>query len=258
MKPPTSITTLVKVISLAQDESRRNAFRSRAVAAAIAWSFFDAHTTLSNELVYDPDDAWVHRGRTLTHGELGCYSSHYALWRHFLATNYQQLLVLEDDTLFDWYFIDRLIKVDFSAIGIEYLRLFSKSVGKPRLIGPFLDRYLIENVSYSFGTQAYLLTRAGVAINVESLRYVQAPIDDTLDHGWRGRLPTFTLHPSPVIEITGASRIGARARQTVIPAHLKTRRLWFRKVDRRRRAVYRIRRRLWRTRIESSIDWPAK
>jgi hypothetical protein len=77
---------------------------------------------------------------------------------------------------------DRSHRASLAATGIDYLRLCSKALGKPALIGPLLDRYLIENVSYSFGTQAHMLPRAGASILIAALRKIVAPIDDSLDH----------------------------------------------------------------------------
>jgi glycosyl transferase, family 25 len=241
------VSTLIKVISLASDAERRLAFGTRAASSRVAWSYFDAHTELSPHLRYAVDEAIVHRGRALTCGELGCYSSHYTLWQEFLASPYRQLLVLEDDTLVDWCFVERLVAFDLAATGIDYLRLFSKSLGKPALIGPMLDRYLIENVSYSFGTQAYMLTRTGAVFLTDALRDVVAPVDDSLDHGWRGALPSYAIFPPPVIEIAGSSRIGSERRERQpIPARLRQRRSWFRTIDRLRRTLYAIRRRIVR------------
>jgi glycosyl transferase family 25 len=255
LDPPTTPSTLIKVISLATDYERRAEFRMRAISTGLDWSFFDACTELSADLQYCTDDALIHRGRVLTLGELGCYASHYQLWQEFLATDQRQLLVLEDDTIVDWRFVQQLIGTDLSTAGIDYLRLFSKALGKPTVIAPFMDRYLIENVAYSSGTQAYLVTRAGAAFLLAHLRRVRAPIDDSLDHGWRGSLPTLAVYPAPVIEIAGESRIGPRIERAPVPAHLRRRREWFRTLDRARRVLYRLQRYFARLRARSaSID----
>jgi glycosyl transferase family 25 len=238
-------STLVRVISLTTDTERRSAFTARAAHTRVPWEFYDGLTSLAPDLQYDVDDAFINRGRSLSPGELGCYSSHYVLWRHFLATDHDQLLVFEDDTLVDWPFIERMAHFDLTASGMRYLRLFAKAAGKPILIGPFFDRYLIENVSYSLGMQAYMLTRSGAEFLLEYLRRVRCPIDDAIDRGWRGSLPTYSVFPSPVIELSGESRIGEqRYAPAQMPSRLEWRRFGFRVSDRLLRTAYSLRRKL--------------
>jgi glycosyl transferase, family 25 len=151
--------------------------------------------------------------------------------------------VLEDDTLIDWHYIERIVRFNLAASGIRFLRLFTKAAGKPILIGPFMDRYLIENVSYSLGTQAYMLTRSGAEFLLHYLRRVRCPIDDAIDRGWRGSLPNSSVFPSPVIELSGESRVGAqRHAAATIPSRLVWRRFLFRVSDRLLRAMYSSRR----------------
>jgi glycosyl transferase family 25 len=236
-------STLVRVISLKTDIERRRAFVARASATAVPWEFYDGLTSLAAELRYDADDAFINRGRALSTGELGCYSSHFMLWRNFLDTQHDQLLVFEDDTLIDWPFIERMVRFDLTASGMRYLRLFAKAAGKPILLGSFLDRYLIENVSYSLGMQAYMLTRGGAEYLLHYLQRVRCPIDDAIDRAWRGSLPTYSVFPSPVIELAGESRIGElRYAPATVPSRLQWRRFMFRASDRFLRTAYSLRR----------------
>jgi glycosyl transferase, family 25 len=236
--------TLVRVVSLERDTERRSAFTQRATTN-LQWSYFDAATTLAPELLYSPEDAIVSRGRPLSPGELGCYSSHYRLWMEFLNSSLEQLLVLEDDTLIDWRFIEMLLECSVEDLGLRYLRLFAKAAGDPVFVGPCLDRYLYEHRGYSLGSQAYLLTRAGAEHFVRHLKRVKCPIDDALDKAWRGSLPTYALFPYPVIEISGASRIGAqRHEEPPLSPRLKWLRLRYRIAERVMRGLYRTRRRI--------------
>lgn len=241
----TDVSTAIRVVSLVRDTERRAGFSQRAAATKLRWSYFDAHAAIAPELRYDPHDAIVARGRVLSTGELGCYSSHYALWREFLASAHDQVLILEDDTMVDWRFIETLVRCDLERAGLHYLRLFSKAVAKPVLIGRCLDRYLFEYLGYSLGSQAYMLTRAGARHLVAHLQRVRSPIDDTLDKAWRGSLPSYALFPYPVIELAGDSRIGVeRHAPSQVTWQLHARRLWYRLEDRALRRAYQIRRRL--------------
>ncbi|MEZ5512864.1 MAG: glycosyltransferase family 25 protein [Steroidobacteraceae bacterium] len=240
--------TLVRVVSLVSDVQRRAEFSARASETVVRWTFFDALTNLAPDLHYDNVDALIARGRPLSGGELGCYSSHYTLWRELVNSEYEQLLVLEDDILLDWRFVETIVNCDLQAAGIGYLRLFAKAAGVPILRGTCLDRYLYENVGYSLGTQAYLLTRGGAQHLLAHLNRVSCPIDDALDKGWRGSLPTYSVFPHPVIELAGESRIGVNRHAAVsMTTKLRLRRLIYRVADKFLRITYQLQRRLaWR------------
>src|SRR3546814_11234692 len=57
---------------------------------------------------------------------LGCYSSHFTIWREMAEQGIAQCIVLEDDTIVDWAFMAQLAATDLAARDIPYLRLYSK------------------------------------------------------------------------------------------------------------------------------------
>jgi len=71
------------------------------------WSLFDAHATPDSALTYNPTDAFLAVGAPLSSGKLGCYSSHYRAWREILTTADIQLVVLDDDIILDWQYLQR-------------------------------------------------------------------------------------------------------------------------------------------------------
>ena len=152
--------TLVLVISLADAAERRAGFIERARATTLPWKFFDAHRALGAGLAYHPDEAVVAKGRPLTPGELGCYSSHYHAWLALLDSRAAQMIVLEDDTIVDWTFLEKLATVDFSALGVSYLRLYAKRPSAFRLHGEAIEarRFLVEYAAYVHGTQGYVIS----------------------------------------------------------------------------------------------------
>jgi glycosyl transferase, family 25 len=242
---PRAMRTTIRVISLATDQQRRAAFQERARGATLPWSYFDACTNLAPDITYDEDLAIVCRGRPLTRAELGCFSSHYSLWQELLAGGADQVIVLEDDVLVDWVYLQRVAEHDFSANGIQYLRLASTATPPSIYKGELLGRYLVHFLGYALGVQAYLLTRTGAKHLVERMRCVRAPVDDMLDQSWRGSLPNFGLYQHPVISAEGPSHIGAaRNAPYVMPARLKWRRLWHRVEEKLRSRSYRLAMRL--------------
>ena len=67
------------------------------------WSYFDAHRQLAcEELSYDEDKARLRFGRGLARQEVAVFSSHYGVWKQFLARGAgEYLLVMEDDLILD-------------------------------------------------------------------------------------------------------------------------------------------------------------
>lgn len=230
--------TLVLVISLPDAAERRAGFAERARGTTLPWRFFDAHRELGPGLTYRPEDAIVAKGRPLMPGELGCYSSHYHAWLALLDSGAPQMIVLEDDTIVDWTFLEKLAAVDFAARGVFYLRLFAKRPCAFRLHGEAIEpqRYLVEYAAYAHGTQGYVVTRAGAERFVRHCRAVRRPVDIELDRAWDHGVPCLAVFPFPLTEISTASTIGAaRWDRPGIPAGLGGARFRMRMGERARR-----------------------
>src|SRR5262249_55871304 len=150
----------------------------------LQWSFFEAFRTLSPNLRYTEEAAVIAKGRPLMPSELGTYSSHFELWSWFLRSNYQQILILEDDVLVDWGYLAELCTFDLSAAQIPFLRLYAMTPGLSRKVGMLGDRQLVQYLTYVYGAQAYILTRLGATRLIAYAREVRYPIDDLLDRTW--------------------------------------------------------------------------
>ena len=230
------VRTSIVVISLPDAIDRRAVFTARAAKTALPWRWFDARRELGPELEHDPDEAIVSKGRPMYPGELGCYASHSAAWIAFLESDADQLLVLEDDTIVDWGFLEKLVAVDLDAAGVAYLRLYAKRACAFRTIlrnAIERQRSVIEFLDRPLGTQGYVLTRAGARRLVPHCRRVRRPIDDELDRSWDHGIRTLCVFPFPVIEESTASGIdAARWDPYVMPARLRLRRYRTRLTDR--------------------------
>ena len=228
--------TSIVVISLPDAAERRATFAARAAQTSLPWRWFDARRELGPELAHDPDEAIVAKGRPMYPGELGCYASHYAAWTAFLASDADQLLVLEDDTIVDWGFLARMVEVDLDAAGIAYLRLYAKRACPFRVIvrnAIARQHSVVEFFDRPLGTQGYVLTRAGARRLLPHCRRVRRPIDDELDRSWDHGIRTLCVFPFPVIEESTASSIdAARWDSYAMPARLRLRRYRTRLTDR--------------------------
>lgn len=235
---PQSLTRII-VISMADAAERRGRFQDRARSASIAWSFYPARAALHPSLSYDERDAIVAKGRPLRPGELGCFSSHYAVWEDLQTDDVGQYIVLEDDVIVDWAFVGKMIEIDFGQMGINYLRLFYKWPARPAILRhPFIERSrsIVELSGPAFGTQGYVITKAGARILLDHCRVVRRPIDDEMDRSWAHGLRKLAIFPFPIIEESAQSTIGnGRFEAFAIPQHLKLKRLLTCGVERWRR-----------------------
>jgi glycosyl transferase, family 25 len=242
--------TKIIIISMPEAGARRSRFQERAQGAQVPWSFFPARAALHPALSYDEQEAIVAKGRPLRKGELGCYSSHYAAWENLQSDEADQYVVLEDDVIVDWVFVEKLVEIDFTELGIHYLRLYYKNPTRHALLKEnFIERArsIVELSGQAFGTQGYLITKAGARILLDHCREVRRPVDDEMDRSWAHGLPNLAIFPFPIIEESAQSSIGSRRFETfVVPRHLKLKRLLTRKAERWRRETERVVRRFRR------------
>ena len=205
-------TTPILVVSMENAAARRAAFVERARMTSIPWRFFDAKQTLADGLTYDAQAIGRNKGRQLTDGEIGCYSSHFSIWREMIAHGWRQCIVLEDDTIVDWAFLARIAATDLAAYDIRYLRLYAKTPIWNRTVRKnFLHhaRTVVELVGHAYGTQAYAITLEGARALSAACRTIRRPIDDEMDRSWDHGVPNLMLFPAPVIEEYVESGIGS-------------------------------------------------
>ncbi len=237
-----SVRTKIFVISMRSAGERRRIFAESEIPDSIDWTFFDAHEVLHPDLHYDEDQAIIAKGRPLTAGERGCYSSHYALWKQLAEDDADQYVILEDDILADWSFIKPLIVEDHAETGRDYIRLYYKKPAPARILEKdFICRTtrLIEISGYCFGTQAYLLTKNGANRFIAHTRDVVRPIDDQMDRSWIHGIANLAVFPFPVLERSVSSEIGiSRFDAYKIPERLRLKRFISRN---RERASYQLR-----------------
>jgi glycosyl transferase family 25 len=224
------------VVSLKDADARRRAFADAAREATIPWSFLDASEGLHPDLAYDEDDAIVAKGRPLTKGEIGCYSSHFEAWKQLLAGEHDQYIVLEDDVIADWDYLAAFARMDHGAAGRDYIRLYYKKPVRARAIERNFGaraRWLTELRGHCFGTQGYLITKRGARLFAERFRRVRRPIDDEMDRSWAHGIPNLAVFPFPIMERAQESGIGlARFEGHAVPPRLRLRRVVHRQRER--------------------------
>ncbi|XP_024048711.1 inactive glycosyltransferase 25 family member 3 isoform X1 [Terrapene carolina triunguis] len=128
---------------------------------------------------YDPFS-----GRTLTKGEVGCFLSHYYIWKEIVARGLEKSVVFEDDVRFEAYFKVRLTRLmeelEWAQLDWDLIYLGRKQVNSD-------DEEPVEDVrnlvvaEYSYWTLAYIISQRGAQklIAAEPLSKM-LPVDEFL------------------------------------------------------------------------------
>jgi glycosyl transferase family 25 len=230
--------TAIRVISLEDSIDRRAEFSMQVAGFDLNWSFFSAHSSIVFPLRYNGRDAIRHCGRALFPPEIGCYVSHFKCWEWLANSEYDQMIILEDDVMVDWSAITKLAQFNLSDHLIHLLRLFATHPIKCKIVmHRFLSPncHLVRTEGWHLGSQAYMLTKAGACRLVEKYTNITVPLDWVLMRYWEHRLGNYSLFPFPIIEKSFSSTIGARASVTEVPLFDRAMRFCWRMRDRVKR-----------------------
>ncbi|XP_069783798.1 procollagen galactosyltransferase 1-like [Narcine bancroftii] len=152
-------------------------------------------------------------GRPLTKGELGCFLSHYNIWKEIVERGLKKSVLFEDDLRFEIFFKRRLkylmkevekTKLDWDLIYIGRKRM---QVDHPERAVPGV-RNLVE-ADYSYWTLGYVLSLQGAKKLIESnpfdkmlpvdeflpIMYNKHPISKYMDHFEKRNLKAFSVEP---------------------------------------------------------------
>ncbi|XP_030063805.1 inactive glycosyltransferase 25 family member 3 [Microcaecilia unicolor] len=128
---------------------------------------------------YDPFS-----GRTLTKGEVGCFLSHFTVWKEVVKRQLDRAVVMEDDVRFEGFFKQRLMRlmkeVTEATLNWDLIYLGRKQVN----IEPEESVEGVTNLvhaSYSYWTLAYVISQQGAQklLNAEPLSRM-LPVDEFL------------------------------------------------------------------------------
>lgn len=181
---------------------RRERMAEQLDATGLDWAFFDACTSPPKDLPYDADRARTAYGRPLGSGELGCFASHWELWKQVTAPHGpEMMIVLEDDVLLEPLFFAQVDRLAQAARRYGYLRLCATVPAGLRVEEEFLDRYVARFSGRAYGTQGYLITREVAHRWLSSIREVVRPVDDEIDRYWAHGVPIRAVFPFPVVGV---------------------------------------------------------
>lgn len=127
-------------------------------------------------------------GRSIGVGQLGCYMSHYLIWKRALAAGLEDCIVLEDDAVFltsKQHMVDLL----HEARKFDFVYLFtapSHYKNDARVQLPFHTH--LNNVYWQYGTVAYYVTRKGMETMLAELHMMACNVDEAIMKLVKGKL----------------------------------------------------------------------
>lgn len=154
-----------------------------------------------------------YHGRPLTKGELGCFLSHYNIWKEIVERGLKTSLVIEDDLRFEVFFKRRLqtllqevevegLDWDLIYIGRKRMQVDHREKAVPNV------RNLVE-ADYSYWTLGYMMSLQGAKklLKAEPLKRIlpvdeflpvmfnKHPVQAYMDHFKRRNLKAFSAEP---------------------------------------------------------------
>ncbi|XP_069121239.1 procollagen galactosyltransferase 1-like isoform X1 [Argopecten irradians] len=182
----------IYMINLVRRPQRRERMLRSLKELGLQVTIFDAidgrelNATYLEKLGVEMMDGYAdpYAGRKLTMGEIGCFLSHYFIWKEILDKGLKTTLVFEDDVRFEPYFKTKLRRLlaeveqlvpdwDLLYLGRKRLKLSEETYvkGSQSLVWP----------SYSYWTLSYILSDRGARklLQQEPLRKM-IPVDEYL------------------------------------------------------------------------------
>ncbi|XP_055516084.1 procollagen galactosyltransferase 1 isoform X1 [Leucoraja erinacea] len=123
-------------------------------------------------------------GRTLTKGEIGCFLSHYSIWKEVVDRKLNKAVVFEDDVRFEGHFKRKLTRLlsDIEDVALEWDLIY---LGR-KLVNPGQEEAIpgVRNLvvaEYSYWTLAYAISLQGAEKLVNSQPLTKMlPVDEFL------------------------------------------------------------------------------
>ncbi|XP_076046974.1 glycosyltransferase 25 family member [Oratosquilla oratoria] len=127
-------------------------------------------------------DPWSKRD--MTFGEIGCFLSHYLIWRDVVDNGYDEVLVFEDDIRFEPYFRDKIqyMRNQIDELDLDWDLIY---IGRKKLQSsdePWVEGSdILVHVDYSYWTLCYALSLEGARKLLEGKPLTKLiPVDEYL------------------------------------------------------------------------------
>ncbi|MGL4191278.1 MAG: glycosyltransferase family 25 protein [Vibrio sp.] len=192
------------VISLKNSFERRASIEQQMASYSLNFEFFDAidgridppHPLFKN---YDyTKRLWLTSGRMPSRGELGCYASHYLLWKMCVELN-EPIIILEDDVNLLPMFSSYMEIIIRKTQQYGFLRLEEARERSRLFLKDKTDDQEVYFLSNNFeGLAAYSLSPASAQRLLKgSLRW-SMPVDNYVGSLYLHNMPSFLFSPCVV------------------------------------------------------------
>jgi glycosyl transferase family 25 len=213
---PLSLPAPILIINLDRSTDRLAQMRAQTDGLGLSFERFPAvdGTNIPTDLAPYFCDASGRIVSPLGPGEIGCYASHLALWRHLVASAMPAALVCEDDAVLP----DDLAEIvrDLLAalpVGWDMVHLCKATDrGFSTLASLGAGRSLIRFSRVPTTTVACLISRAGAAKMLNPVCPRMWCVDQDLRWPWRFGLDIYGIDPPPIMPRVGQSTIGRGSR----------------------------------------------
>jgi len=201
-EPDGALIWPIYVISLPRELGRRAATESAMAALGLPFGFFDAvdgKTLRDSDIAdfYDPEKNQRLFKRPMSAPEIGCYMSHFALWKRIAADNAPGAVVLEDDFDADAALPGLLREISRLDIGNRLVKLHSEKFVSGKSLADLPGGYqLIDPFSVPGQTLGYVISREAAANLAEKALPFGRPVDMDLKHWWELDISILILQPS--------------------------------------------------------------
>jgi glycosyl transferase family 25 len=190
------------VINLDRAPDRLQRIAPRLERLGLAWTRLPAvdarALTDAQRAALDEPTYRRRHGMTPLPGELGCYLSHVAVLRAFLASEAAFALVLEDDVQLGDTLPAVLQGLVAQPARWDMVKLSAVHSGTPVVVAEVSPGHaLAVMLSRCTGASAYLVNRHAAQAYVNGLLPMQLPYDHVFDQGWRFGLKVRLVTPTP-------------------------------------------------------------
>ncbi len=174
---------IAQVISLVSETKRRKHIEDMFSNLSIDYQFFDA---IDKKVAIETchNEGLVLKEDSLTLGELGCFMSHYLLWKQIIDADLPYMLIFEDDVIVSPKICDFIANIEdimsqFQAIHLETMMM--KSVYEKESIRLSGFEFLKLKTAH-MGLAGYVLTQEMAKLLIDSIQKngVNKPIDHYL------------------------------------------------------------------------------
>src|SRR5208283_1637519 len=134
--------------------------------------------------------------RPLSAGEIGCFASHYLLWRRCIEAR-EPFVIMEDDAVVDDGFVRALETASelLPAYPLVRLGLTAEGAGSAPILSLPHGFELASLASGTYGTQCYILSDVGAKALLEHAAVWSVPVDIYLDRPLIHGIGSYGLRP---------------------------------------------------------------